>query len=147
VPTFLPRDTGALASQEEPDLIEDRGEKAKPNPDRKVAAPPPVVITVKVTLATTGTSVAPGDLFPYLDRRFPDLRLSGFNGEIDAPPSVPTGDVLAVVDAMVRAGMTTIFFKGTRALKGDSLAESLAGLPQAEGGLEITVGGESIAPK
>jgi hypothetical protein len=121
LPTFLPKDAGARAGE-----------------------PPPMTISVRLTRADSGVAVAPRDLYPYLDGRFPDLRTSGFQGHIDAAPGVSAGDVLAVVDVMLRSGMSSVQFKGTRAHKGDTLEASLAGLPAPGGALQISVLGTPI---
>jgi RNA polymerase sigma-70 factor (ECF subfamily) len=146
LPTHLPKDDAELMKG--PGEVFEEGESPPSTErERRSRSQPEKVILVKLTRAESGTPAAPRDLYPYLDRRFPDLRIGGFRGEIAADPRVPAGDVLAVVDAMRRAGMKSVVFRGTRILKEDSLEAALGQAPPPAEVLVITVLGESITPK
>lgn len=125
VATFLPMDVGVGV--------------AVPNA-------PAATISVKLECDETEIPSDPGDLYPFL--KAPDRRLEGkkVKFDIDAAPTVPTGDVLRTVDAALRFGAESVVFKGTRPLKDKSIEEALAALPARKAGLVLTVLGTRVLP-
>ena len=125
VPTFLPKDTGPADG---PAVAE-------------------TLLSARLTFGGDGPSLAPKDLLPFLEARYPDLPREGLKVEIVADPWVPAGDVLGAVDAVRRWGAPSVIFRGTQIFRGDTLERAVAGVPLRAGGLGMTVAGTRVEPR
>ena len=105
------------------------------------------LLSARLTFGGDGPSLAPKDLLPFLEARYPDLPREGLKVEIVADPWVPAGDVLGAVDAVRRWGAPSVIFRGTQIFRGDTLERAVAGVPLRAGGLGMTVAGTRVEPR
>ncbi len=125
VPTFLPTDSGKYA--------------AGPGPG-------PAMLVVRLSYDSEAP-VTPEDLLAHLKAKRPDLLAQSLSVTIDADRSVPTGEVLRLLDAVRRWGAKSVLFRGTQVLKGDFLEDAVAAMPPRPGSLAITVLGSRVQPR
>jgi biopolymer transport protein ExbD len=110
-------------------------------------ATPEMNISIRAEYLAYGNPVTTADLTAHLDGRFPDRESRDFKVEIDAKPSVPTGDVVALVEAVRKWGANSVVFRGTSLMKEPTLEAAVARTPPRTGGLAITVLGRRVEPR